>query len=178
MIVEPFPMPGPLVREALSILAVIRSGDQEIIEHLGDLQDLPRPWEPETCPPPLLAELWPWCERVVIWINHEYTWRPNTMIPACWPSHAHLARELPALACQRFAAQEAFDTSALEEWHRYTLPTFLDRMNGRLGDSRCRDGRHIQWPAAARHGAHIDAGAFAVRHAAFDEDAKDSAWQW
>jgi hypothetical protein len=72
------------------------------------------------------------------------------MIPACWLQHPHLAQELPALACQRLAAQDSYDVAALEEWNRYTLPTFLDRMSGRLGESTCRDGRHMDWPGAAR----------------------------
>jgi hypothetical protein len=170
MIAAAFPVPGPLVREALMVLAVVRSGDQEIIEKLGDLGDLPRPWEPDTCSDPLRRQLWRWCEQVTIWVNHEYAWRPTGMIPACWPAHPHLARELPAPACQRLAAQEAIDVSALEEWHRYTLPTFLDRMSGRLGEGSCRDGKHVEWPAAARHAAHVDTDATDLRRRVFRDD--------
>lgn len=167
MLLIPFPPPGGLVREAMTVLGVVRSGDPELIEQLGDLEDLPRPWEPDTCSGPLLQQLWLWCDQVAAWINHEYVWRPAGMIPSCWPAHPHLARELPALACQRQAAMDAIDVSTLEEWHRYTLPTFLDRMSGRLGDSSCRDGRHMDWPAAPRYAAHVDPEASARRRAWF-----------
>ena len=154
-IVQPFPTPGPQIREALAILDIVVGGDPETIAMLGDLEDLPRPWDPSTCPARLRLQIWSWCAQVASWINSQYIWRPAAMIPACWPAHTHLAIELPALACQRLAAQEAFDVSALEEWQRYTLPTFLDRMNGRLGESGCKDGRHVDWPGAARHVTHV-----------------------
>jgi hypothetical protein len=37
----------------------------------------------------------------------------------------------------------------LEEWHRYSLPAFTERMKSRLG-SHCEDG-HQPWPAKGRH---------------------------
>jgi len=165
MILNPFPPPGALVQEALNVLAVVRSGDAELIAELGDLQALPRPWDPDTCTEPVLLgqQLWAWCEQVVTWINHEYMWRPAGMIPSCWPAHPHLARELPPLACQYLAAQDALDPAPLEEWHRYTLPCFLDRAGGRLGESSCRDGRHIDWPAASRYAAHTSPEALTWR---------------
>jgi len=41
----------------------------------------------------------------------------------------------------------------LEEWHRYVLPSFIDRMRGRLKD-HCADG-HKGWPARGRYTRHI-----------------------
>jgi hypothetical protein len=175
MVPETFPVPGPLVREALGVIAIVRSGDEELIEQLGDLEELPRPWEPDTCSGPLLAQVWLWCDQVVQWINHEYAWRPTTMIPSCWPAHPHLTRELPALACQRHAAREALDVTGLEEWHRYTLPTFIDRMIGRLGESTCRDGRHIEWPAGPRHAAYTDPNASRLRRENFGPSGQERA---
>jgi hypothetical protein len=39
-------------------------------------------------------------------------------------------------------------------WHRYVLPMFLERMQGRLGESTCRTGKHVDWPAEGRIVAH------------------------
>ena len=151
VILTPFPPPPPVVAEALTALAILRSGDEDAIADLGDTTDLPRPWDPTTCPPEVRDHLWHWLDDVATWINHEYAWRPAQMIPPCWPAHPHLARELPVLACLRVAAGEALTADLMEDWHRYTLPHFLERMASRLGDSGCRGGQHSDWPAAARH---------------------------
>jgi hypothetical protein len=49
----------------------------------SDLSNLPRPWDPSTCPQDLRAAVWGWCDNVAEWINHEYAWRPTQMIPLC-----------------------------------------------------------------------------------------------
>ncbi|MCE0536108.1 hypothetical protein LWF15_11360 [Kineosporia rhizophila] len=131
-------------------MAMVAAGDQDVIEALGDVHQLPRPWDPGTCPAPLRAQIWHWCDLVAGWINAQLLWRPTQMIPACWPAHPHIAHELPLLACQRLNAEKSFDPAALEEWHRYTLAYFLDRLRDRLGDSSCRDGKHMDWPGRAR----------------------------
>jgi hypothetical protein len=166
MICAPFPCPPTAVHEILTLLEVL-ARDDDTTTATG----LPRPWLPGSCPPDLRHQIWHWCEQVVAWINHEYAWRPATMIPACWPEHPHLAQELPVLACLRVYAEQARTPDPLEEWHRYTLPTFLDRAALRLGESTCRTGRHIDWPAAARHDAYLSGPARTARHTAFTTDA-------
>jgi hypothetical protein len=149
----PFPHPPTAVNYAAATMSVIASGDQEAIDALGediDIHALPRPWDPGTCSDALRAQIWAWCDEVAAWINAQMLWRPAQTIPACWPQHPHIAQDLPLLACQRLIAEKSFEPAALEEWHRYTLAFFLDRMRDRLGDSTCRDGRHLDWPARSR----------------------------
>jgi len=57
--------------------------------------------------------------------------------------------EIAVLADQRRRASHAFTSDALEEWHRYSLPAFTERMKTRLR-SHCEDG-HQAWPAKGRH---------------------------
>lgn len=148
-----FPEPPGSVQIALDQLAVLRRGDPKEIDAAGqDLSDLPRPWDPSTCPARLRAATWAWCDDVANWINHEFAWRPNLMIPACWPRHPHIARELPVLACQRWSAEQATGYDLIDDWHRYALPLFLERMFSRLGEGNCRSGgKHDDWPAESRH---------------------------
>ena len=112
---------------------------------------LPRPWDPPTCPPTLLGELWVWLDEVVAWLNREYSWQPETMIPACWPAHPHIAHELAVLACLRYDAGRTYSPDTLEQWHRQVLPGFLTRMQTRLGANMCPPGKHADWPGGARH---------------------------
>lgn len=151
LMVTAFPQPPALIRHALTTLAVIRSGDPKAIAELGDITELPRPWEPASCPPRLRQQLWLWCDDVAGWLNSEHSWRPINLIPACWPQHPHLAQELPVLACLRLQAQDANGPEHLEEWHRYALPLFFERLATRLGESTCRTGSHQDWPAASRY---------------------------
>jgi hypothetical protein len=69
------------------------------------------------------------------------------MIPVCWPQHPHLVHEIAVLADQRRRAGHALTSDALEEWHRYNLPAFTERMKSRLRN-HCEDG-HQPWPAKA-----------------------------
>ncbi len=55
------------------------------------------------------------------------------------------------LAVLRLAAESSTGPELLEEWHRHTLPGFFDRMLDRLGESGCRTGKHVDWPAQSRH---------------------------
>jgi len=150
--VLPFPTPPAAISEALNDLAIVRSGDEDAIAELGvsDPASLPRPWDPPTCPVELRQELWEWLEDVAAWVNHEYAWRSTALIPPCWPKHPHLVRELAVLACLRASTAEALTADPLEDWHRYALPHFQERMTSRLGDGGCRNG-HTDWPAAGRY---------------------------
>ena len=153
--IYPFPQPGKLVRHAYYELHTAVNGTTEHQKHLGNHALLPRPWEPATCGDPgLRHELWQWLDAVVIWLNHDYTWdaQQGGMIPACWPQHPHLVHEIAVLADQRRRASLAKTSDALEEWHRYCLPSFTDRIRARLR-SHCDDD-HAPWPARPRHNEH------------------------
>jgi len=95
-------------------------------------------------------------DGVVIWLNHDYTWDPDAMIPPCWPQHPHLVHEIAALADQRRRAGLALDSNALEEWHRYSVPTFTERMKSRL-KAHCEQD-HQPWPGRGRHTKHTASG--------------------
>lgn len=71
------------------------------------------------------------------------------MIPTCWPDHPHLVHEIAVLADQRRRASIDTTSNTLEEWHRYCLPSFLDRLKSRTKQS-C-DEQHGRCPAAARY---------------------------
>ncbi len=169
-IVIGFPPPPPPIQHTLNTLSVLRSGDREKIAELGDIDDMPRPWDPASCDDELRRHLWSWLDDVVAWINREYAWRPMSLIPSCWPAHPHIARELPVLACLRVAADEALNPEPAEEWHRHALPLFMDRMTGRLGESGCRNDKHVDWPAAGRYQTFLDEKTAIARRDAFLAD--------
>lgn len=171
-LVLPFPPPDSKeLRKAYSDLYLAVNGDEETKKRIGNPNKLPRPWDPATClKPDLRAELWAWLDDVVIWFNHEYVWDHNVgMIPACWPQHPHLVHEIAVLADQRRRAGLDPTSSALEEWHRYCVPGFLERLKTRTKNS-C-DEHHIAWPALARHLRHVSGPASADRERAFADDA-------
>jgi hypothetical protein len=150
---RPFPRPGRLVEHAYWELSIAANGTPEQVKALGDLRRLPRPWDPPTCThPDLRLEVWVWLDDVVTWINHEHIWDTEAFIPTCWPDHPHLVHDLAVLADQRRRAGMANTSDALEDWHRYALPAFLDRMKDRL-KSHCENG-HQTWPSASRHARH------------------------
>ena len=135
---------------------ILRRGDPDEMAAAGDLSNLPRPWDPATCPDDLREAIWEWCDLVAAWLNHEYVWRPTQMVPPCWPHHPHIARELAVLAILRWNAEQATTPEPMEEWHRYSLPMFCDRMATRLGESACRTAKHVDWPADGRYAAFVD----------------------
>ncbi len=150
---QPFPRPGRLVDHAYRELSISVNGTPEQIKALGDLRRLPRPWDPPTCThPDLRLEVWVWLDDVVTWLNHDHIWDTDGFIPSCWPEHPHLVHDLAVLADQRRRAGMAHTSDALEDWHRYALPAFLDRMRDRL-KSHCENG-HQPWPSASRHARH------------------------
>lgn len=149
LMVLPFPTPGSRVRLAYHELNLVINGTNEHKKALGPVSDLPRPWEPETCQDPdLRHEVWTWLENVVTWLNHEYAWDVAPLIPSCWPHHPHIIHEVAVVADQRRRATLGVTSDPLEEWHRYCLPTFIDRMRGRLKD-HCNDA-HKPWPSRGR----------------------------
>ncbi len=136
---------------------------------LGPLDSLQRPWDPATITDPMLrAEVWQWLDEVVGWINREYAWDTSDLIPACWPLHPHLVHDLGVVADQRRRAGMAFTSDALEEWHRYCLAMFLDRMKSRYRGF-CEDG-HQNAPGSARNTRYDSAPAKGDRNDLFAGD--------
>lgn len=152
--VLPFPTPGPLVGLAYADLDLALNGTPEQISTLGNMQHLPRPWQPATCRiPELLMELRAWLDDVVTWLNHQYVWDPTDMIPSCWSFHPHLVHEIAVLADQRRRAGAALTSDDLDDWHRCSLPNFVDRMRNRTR-SHCTDA-HAPWPSKGRYARHF-----------------------
>jgi len=171
LMVWPFPKPGRRVQLAHRELYLAANGTQAQKDALGDPANLPRPWDPATCTDlELRAQLWAWLEKVVIWLNHDYTWDVTGLIPGCWPQHPHLVHEIAVLADQRRRAGLAATSDPLEEWHRYTLPSFLDRLRARLRD-HCEEG-HQPWPARGRHTRHTRQAQHEHRHNTYVADAE------
>ncbi len=151
----PFPMPASeRIRAAYWNLYLSENGTQAQKDRLGDAALLPRPWDIATCADPDLREdVWEWYENVVAWFNHEYVWDPVAgLIPPCWPQHPHLIHDIGVLADQRRIIATVTISNSLEEWHRYTVPAFLERLHDRTRQHR--DDHHQSWPAKARHARH------------------------
>jgi hypothetical protein len=169
VLIEPFPLPGRLVQLAYRELELVSNGAQDQLLALTDLRDLPRPWDPATCETPQLRkEVWSWLEAVVTWLNREYVWDVADVIPPCWPQHPHLVHEIAVLADQRRRAGLCLSSDALEEWHRYSLPSFTERMKTRLR-SHCQEN-HQSWPATGRHTRHTAEGSRHRRMHAYAAD--------
>lgn len=167
--VAPFPHPGRQLEQAYRELDIALNGTDEQRKALGSLKMLPRPWDPDSLTrPQLRRELWDWLEAFTIRLNAEYVWDVAGVVPHCWPHHPHLVRELAVLADQRRRAALAFGSDALDEWHRYALPAFVDRMRQRV-KNHCEDG-HQQWPAKGRHSRHLAGPATAQRETAYAQD--------
>jgi hypothetical protein len=169
-IVRDFPAPTKLLASAFAQLQIARSDDEEAKKALGALSELARPWDPASCPPLLRKELWVWLDGVVGWLNHEYTWQADRVIPSCWPAHPHIVHEIAVLACLRLSAGHALTADAMEDWHRYVVPGFFDRMLARLGGSPCQPGSHKAWPGASRFTDYESPGAVSKRLEAFEKD--------
>jgi hypothetical protein len=155
-LVQPFPMPtGERLRVAYWDLYLSDEGTDAQKERLGDVALLPRPWDIATCTDPdLRRDVWEWYEAVVTWFNHEYVWDPAAgMIPPCWPQHPHLVHDIGVLADQRRMIALANNSNSLEEWHRYSVPAFFDRLHERV-KQHC-DDHHQPWPARARFSRHL-----------------------
>jgi hypothetical protein len=160
------PPPPKMIRAAAQLLQIARAGTAAQKAQLGPLEKLARPWLPHTCHPQLLATLLLWLDNVAAWVNHDYTWKPTRPIPDCWPEHPHIVHELAVLAWLRLIAEESLEPGPIEEWHRYALPSFFDRLAGRLGNG-CST-RHDPWPGLPRHAAYHGEDATDARHRAID----------
>lgn len=169
-LVRRFPVPGPQVRLAYRELEIADVGTDAQKKALGPIADLARPWSPGTCTvPQMRAELWIWLDEVVVWLNHQMAFDVADVIPACWTQHAHLVHELAVLADLRRRADRAVTSESLEEWHRYALPAFLERMRHRIAE-HCGDDHARVWPAAGRFSRHLDNREIAARQRDFAGD--------
>jgi hypothetical protein len=170
-LIEGFPEPGTRIRKAYGNLWTAENGSAEEKKGVGKPSDLPRPWDPATCLDPVLREeLWIWLEHVAEWINHEYVWEAaaGEAIPDCWPLHPHLVHELAVVADTRWRAGMATQAGPLEEWHRFVLPGFFERMRRRLKQSCDQD--HQPWPAGSRFTVFTGRTSSARRLHAYDSD--------
>ena len=152
--VAPFPTPTALIVGLLDDLRLAAERPPTSREELRWLAEMPRPWDPPTCPTTLQQQLWNWLDEVVAWINEEHTWRVDRLVPICWMQHPHIAHEIATVACQRHSSMYAVTPDALEDWHKYTLPAFLDRIVQRVGATGCPPDRHQPSPGAARYERH------------------------
>lgn len=170
LLVQPFPKLPPRVALAYRELDIAANGTDDQLRALGDTSALPRPWIPSTCTDPAMrTDLWTWLEAVVVWINHEYVYDPADTIPSCWPQHPHLVNEIAVLADQRRSAQRAVTSNDLEEWHRYALPYFVERMKARI-KAHCDRAHATDWPARARFNRHLGTGESEARSRAYAGD--------
>lgn len=169
-LVARFPLPGRRVEQAYRELDIALYGSDEEKKALGSPRTLARPWDPPTCvDPDLRADLWRWLDHVVAWLNHEYVWDVAATIPSCWPRHPHLVHEIAVIADLRRRAGHALTGDALEEWHRYALPAFTERMRHRM-KAHCEDKDHQPWPAQGRHTRHASPSSVEDRSASFARD--------
>jgi hypothetical protein len=154
LMVRPFPEPGPTIRTAMEQLQMASIEPPADEEALRELAQMPRPWDPGSCTGLMRSELWAWLELVATWLNEQHLWnvaRPG--IPECWPAHPHLVHDLAVLACNRYYTSFAVTPAVLEDWHRYALPGFLERLRDRLGDG-CQPGKHQPRPRRERDESH------------------------
>lgn len=154
LMVASFPEPGSAVRSSMEALQFASMSPPEGEVDLRRLAMLPRPWDPATCTGRLREELWRWLDEVATWINEQHLWnaaRPG--IPECWPAHPHLVHDLAVVSSARYYTGYAVTPAALDDWHRYTLPLFLERLRDRLGDG-CQPGEHLPRPRLERDRLH------------------------
>ena len=169
--IRAFPEGGALIRLAYRELHIAAHGTKEQKNAIGDPRLLPRPWDPPTCRNTELREqVWDWLEDVVTWLNREYVWDIGAAIPCCWPQHPHLVHEIAVLADQRRRAGIALTSDMLEEWNRYALPGFVDRMRARIKD-HCEEG-HQRWPASSRYARHTSDPTSRDREDIYSRDAQ------
>lgn len=168
---EPFPQPPDRVVEA--VVQVQSAADREDAGEfeLEEAVWLPRPWDPASCEPDVRYAVWTWVDEVAGWINSQHLWgitQPG--IPECWPQHPHIAHDLVVVAFERYLSGFASSPASLAEWHRSTLPMFLERLHASLG-SGCQPNRHTDSPRAERNRAFHARATSEVRRDAIEADA-------
>lgn len=148
---NPFPHPSNVISSILDELRLASVLKPESRQELVEISMLPRPWDPASCPSDLRGLIYTWLDVVVAWINEDLTWRVDRVVPTCWTEHPHIVHELAVVACLRWEAGYAVTPAAPEDWHRHTLPLFLDRLVQRVGTTGCPPGKHQPHPGTARN---------------------------
>lgn len=174
LMVRPFPEPGSAIQAAMEQLQQATVEPPEDEESLRELAQMPRPWDPATCSDVMRTQLWAWLGTVAMWVNEQHLWNvTRTGIPECWPAHPHLVHDLAVLACSRYYTSFAVTPAALEDWHRYALPGFLERLRDRLGDG-CQPGKHQPRPRNERDETHASPSACRGRKQRYLDDVKSA----
>jgi hypothetical protein len=127
---------------------------------------------PANVPRELRRLIYGWLDDVVVWVNEDHTWRTDHVIPLCWVEHRHIVHELATVACLRWEAGSAITPGALENWHRYTLPMFLERIAQRIGTTGCPPGRHQPSPGEGRNALYRDGNELAQRRRYRNQDSE------
>lgn len=170
MLVQPFPKPGPSITLAYYELRLYESGTPAQRAVVGRVDRLQRPWDPASCTDRFLRrQLWTWLDAVVAWLNHEYTWDVGTAVVPCWPAHPDLVHEVALLADRRYRAGLSSMSDLLEEWHRYSLPTFTERTRSRARAQVCDSG-HQPRPSRAQLVEHDSSASQRFRSACTEDD--------
>jgi hypothetical protein len=152
-------------------LDLATSRQQDHLLPLRDLANVPRPWDLGTCETPQLRkEVWSWLEAIRHLVEPRVRLGCRRCHPSCWPQHPHLVHEIAVLADQRHRAGQALTSEALEEWHRYSLPDFTERMRTRLRN-HCQED-HQSWPAKGRYTRHIAEASCRRRGDSYDADVR------
>ena len=161
---SPFPAPPGVVATVLDELRLAAASATDESEHESRrVAVMHRPWDPASCPPELRRNVYAWLDKVVGWINEEHTWRTDRIIPICWDLHPHIVHELATVTCLRWEVTFARTAGPLAEWHRSTLPEFLQRVVNRIGETGCPPGRHQPSPGAGRNAIYRDGDEVARR---------------
>jgi hypothetical protein len=129
----PYPAPSPLVVAALDQLRIAAESPPDSDIELRQVAMLPRPWDPASCPPELRDLIYVWLDAVAGWINEDLTWRDRPRASDLLARPPHIIHELAIVACLRWEADHAVTAAVLEDWHRFSLPMFLDRLALRIG---------------------------------------------
>jgi hypothetical protein len=150
----PFPSPPRDVADAFDDLRRLASTESLGYSERVLAASAPRPWDPPTCDAGLRQQIYEWLAEVVGWINEEHVWRTDQAIPPCWLDHPHIAHEIAVVAALRWEAALATVPGPMEDWHRYVLPQFLERIVVRVGENGCPPGRHQPHPGITRNAAY------------------------
>ncbi|MBB1510639.1 hypothetical protein [Tessaracoccus sp. MC1756] len=143
----PFPLPTEAMQLALVDLALLGRGGEGAANILATGEVLPRIWDLTTVSDPvLLRETGAWLQSCVVWLNSQHAWFSSDLTPQCWEQHPSLVHQLGSLAASRYLAGESTDPAAMEEWHRYALPSYLERTREQR---RGCEAKHQPWPARA-----------------------------
>jgi hypothetical protein len=174
LMAAPFPRPAPTLVAILDEFRVAAMSPPTSQQEMHRLAALPRPWEPASCPHELRNLIYIWLEDVVAWINEEHTWRVDRVVPICWSEHPHIVHELASVTSMRWEAMHDVTPTALEDWQRETLPSFLERIAQRIGATGCPPGRHQPHPGTARNLHYREAELAALRRLRRKDDSESA----